>query len=334
MVAREAEGAGGLKEVRPEEINPNPNNPRVHFDEAKMDILLQSITAVGILVPLIVYRSSSDGTLYLLDGERRLKCALKLNLETVPVNQVREPTRLENLLRMFNIHNVRESWELMPTALKLEVIIRELDKKAREKGTSPATTSRQKLAELTGLAPAMVNRCLKLLSFPKEYQDLALKREIPEDFLIEMYPVLSSIKRKFPDMIPEPIQQHGANEIIDKLIEKRRENYIKSPIEFREMVSVLKSGARGVPEEKIRDKTQKLIEDKAYRIKDAYRDVAEAAYETEDIKKESLKLRKLLETLDSNALTRAQKKDLVRILQDTMNLINATIARLQGSQKR
>jgi len=106
-----------LVEIDPDLVDKNPVNPRLIFREAEMNQLLDSIREVGIQVPLSVF--SSGARYVLLDGERRWRCAKKLNLQAVPVLVQPEPSPLENLLTMFNIHNVRSDWDLMPMALKL-----------------------------------------------------------------------------------------------------------------------------------------------------------------------------------------------------------------------
>ncbi|MCK4826449.1 ParB/RepB/Spo0J family partition protein, partial [bacterium] len=100
-----------------EKIRRNPHNPRVLFDPEPLNVLRDSIKEVGILVPLLVYESIKTKDYVILDGERRWRCAKELGLPDVPANVIEEPSTLNNILRMFNIHNVREPWELMPTAL-------------------------------------------------------------------------------------------------------------------------------------------------------------------------------------------------------------------------
>jgi hypothetical protein len=83
---------------------------------------------------------------------------------------------------MFQIHKLREDWELMPTALKLQVLMEHLKEK-----------NDKNLSELTGLDQAVVQRCKKLLAYPKKYQDLMLdpdpSHRIKADFFIELYAV-------------------------------------------------------------------------------------------------------------------------------------------------
>jgi ParB-like chromosome segregation protein Spo0J len=155
----------------------------VLFDREPLDTLKRSIEKVGILVPLTVYWAAKRRSWIILDGQRRWLCARELALKKVPVNQVAEPDLVQNIVTMFQIHRLREDWELMPTALKLEVLMEALEEK-REK----------QLAVLTGLDPAVVVRCKKLLSYPRKYQELMLDPDPPKrvkaDFFIELHAVL------------------------------------------------------------------------------------------------------------------------------------------------
>jgi ParB/RepB/Spo0J family partition protein len=173
----------GVKTIQTRQLHANPHNPRMLFDKAPLDTLRRSIEKVGILVPLTVYWSKSQRNWVILDGQRRWMCAQDLGLKTVPANQVAEPSLVQNIVTMFQIHKLREDWELMPTALKLQVLIEAL-KERRDK----------QLADLTGLDQAVVVRCKKLLSYPKKYQDMMLvpdpDQRIKADFFIELYPVL------------------------------------------------------------------------------------------------------------------------------------------------
>jgi ParB family chromosome partitioning protein len=165
-------------------LKPNPHNPRVLFDELPLKILEQSIQKVGILVPLTVFKARGSEHYTILDGQRRWICAQRLQMPEVPINEVNEPTTAQNIVTMFQIHKLRQDWELMPTALKLGVLMNELN----ERRDKP-------LAELTGLDVAVVTRCKKLLWYPQHYQEMMLFADptdrIKADFFIELYPILT-----------------------------------------------------------------------------------------------------------------------------------------------
>ena len=67
-----------------EKIIPNRNQPRQVFDTEEMDNLKSSISRSGILQPLTV-RELDDGMFELIAGERRLRAAEAIGLESVPV---------------------------------------------------------------------------------------------------------------------------------------------------------------------------------------------------------------------------------------------------------
>lgn len=209
----------GVKELPTESLKPNPHNPRLLFDRVDMAILRESIKRVGILVPLVVYKASPTGDYVILDGQRRWMCAREEKHKMVPVNEVREPTPVQNIVTMFQIHKLRKDWELMPTALKLEVLMRLLQEK-RDKH----------LAEHTGLEVAVVTRCKKLLSFHKRYQDMMLdpdpEKRLKADFFIELYPVRTDrTVNKFP--------WFRKDEFTDRMLEKQERKGIKAVTDFR-----------------------------------------------------------------------------------------------------
>jgi len=121
---------GTLKHLSTHEIVPSRNNPRLLFDPEPLTALKDSIREKGVLVPITVYPLKGQDKYSILDGERRYKCCAELAEEglhlTIPANIVEPPTKIAGLLYMFSIHNYREQWELMPTALSLQTVIEEL----------------------------------------------------------------------------------------------------------------------------------------------------------------------------------------------------------------
>jgi len=77
-----ARGAS-LVEIPVEDLSPNPNQPRVYFDEESLSDLAASIREIGVLQPLLV-RQLPDGSYQLIAGERRWRAAQRAGLATVP----------------------------------------------------------------------------------------------------------------------------------------------------------------------------------------------------------------------------------------------------------
>ena len=68
-----------LKEIPTDRVTRNPDNPRIFFRSDELGTLMASINRYGIQVPITVYEEG--GGYVLIDGERRWRCADKLNLK-------------------------------------------------------------------------------------------------------------------------------------------------------------------------------------------------------------------------------------------------------------
>ncbi|MEK7633090.1 MAG: ParB/RepB/Spo0J family partition protein [Patescibacteria group bacterium] len=73
-----------LLRVSPTDIVANPRQPRHHFAEEDLTDLMASVKEHGILQPLVV-SVREDGKYELIAGERRLRSARAVGLESVPV---------------------------------------------------------------------------------------------------------------------------------------------------------------------------------------------------------------------------------------------------------
>ena len=96
-----------LLQVSPEQIVPNPQQPRKHFDEKSLNELAQSIRAQGVLQPLVVRKHPEFSNKYeLVAGERRWRALKQIDIAQVPVvlrnvsdNEILEVSLLENIQR-------------------------------------------------------------------------------------------------------------------------------------------------------------------------------------------------------------------------------------------
>jgi ParB family chromosome partitioning protein len=73
----------GLREIPPELIQPNARQPRRTFDQGRLAELAESIRTRGVLQPIVV-RPLAGGSFELVAGERRLRAAQMVELETIP----------------------------------------------------------------------------------------------------------------------------------------------------------------------------------------------------------------------------------------------------------
>jgi ParB family chromosome partitioning protein len=102
--APEAEG-GMPREIPLEAIDPNPYQPRTRMDDEQLAELAASITANGVVQPILV-RPRADGRFQLIAGERRWRASQLAGKKTIPAilrqvsdEQAMEITIVENLQR-------------------------------------------------------------------------------------------------------------------------------------------------------------------------------------------------------------------------------------------
>lgn len=97
--------AGGVMQIPVEQIQPNPHQPRIHFNENDLSELADSIREHGVLQPLVVM--SVDGGYQLIAGERRLQASKLAGLRAVPAI-LRQATKQE-LLELALIENIQRA---------------------------------------------------------------------------------------------------------------------------------------------------------------------------------------------------------------------------------
>ena len=231
--------SGVVREIPISRVEINLSNPRIIFDQEKLDSLLESVKEKGILVPLNVYVDENK-KFTIIDGERRYRVALKLGIEKLPVIINDRPKTEDYITDMFHIHNLREPWELVPTAIKLKEVEDIFTKKNKREPTE------KELSKLTGLTVSVVRRCRLVLSFPTKVQDMMLEEEsktskektavgkdrlLTEDFFIEMAKnVIVPLEKNNQKVYREV---GGSKEIFDSIIQKRKGGLIKNIVALR-----------------------------------------------------------------------------------------------------
>ncbi len=148
--------ASALRDVPTNSIQPNPNQPRVHFDEESLKDLANSIKEIGILQPLLV-RETGPGSYQLIAGERRWRAAQRAKLAEVPV-VVREIDQLGSVEQALveNLH--RQDL----TALE--------EASAYQQLADDFSLTHEQVAKRVGKSRAAVTNALRLLSLPAAVQ--------------------------------------------------------------------------------------------------------------------------------------------------------------------
>ncbi|MGQ9591607.1 MAG: ParB/RepB/Spo0J family partition protein [Planctomycetota bacterium] len=151
-------------QIPTEEIEPNPYQPRREFPLEELEALKTSIAREGFLQPVVV-RKLADGKYQLVVGERRLRAAQDLGLETVPA--LLASVEDDRLLELALVENVQRE-DLNP--IELANGYRQL---MRIKGWT-----QEVLAESLGLSRSSVSNTLRLLDLPEDIRNAIARGQI------------------------------------------------------------------------------------------------------------------------------------------------------------
>ena len=151
-------GGPVLMDIPVKDLVPNPNQPRVHFDEESLSDLSASIREIGVLQPLLV-RQMPDGSYQLIAGERRWRAAQRAGLMTVPavVKTTDDMTSVEQAL-VENLH--RQDLSPLEEASAFQQLIDDFG------------LTHDDVAKRVGKSRSSVTNALRLFSLPPAIQSL------------------------------------------------------------------------------------------------------------------------------------------------------------------
>lgn len=147
-----------LMEIPVGDITPNPHQPRLHFDEASLAELSDSIRELGVLQPLLL-RPNDEGGYVLVAGERRWRAARRAGLATVPavIRMTDDLSSVEQAL-VENLH--REDLTALEEAAAYQQLIEDFG------------LTHEQVATRVGKSRATITNVLRLLSLPPAIQHL------------------------------------------------------------------------------------------------------------------------------------------------------------------
>jgi ParB family chromosome partitioning protein len=173
---------GGVRNLDVDRIQPNPEQPRLMFDEATLEELAASIREHGVLQPILV-RPLDDGEFQLIAGERRWRASKAAGLETIPalVEEIDDDTALEISI----IENLqREDLTPLDEAAMY-------DRMVREHGYSV-----RRLAQKLGKDKGYLENRMRLADAPAEIRELVSLRKDTLSHAYELMKVEDPKKRK------------------------------------------------------------------------------------------------------------------------------------------
>lgn len=139
-------------------LEPNPNQPRQHFDEDSLAALTASIREVGVLQPVLVRRVEGD-RYELIAGERRWRSAKRAGLLAIPA-VVRETDDLSSLEQALveNLH--RQDLNPLEEAAAYQQLLDDFG------------LTHEQLSRRVGKSRAAISNTLRLFQLPPTVQKL------------------------------------------------------------------------------------------------------------------------------------------------------------------
>ena len=172
----------GVRHIPVDRITPNPEQPRIMFDEDSLRELSASIQEHGVLQPILV-RPQGGGQYQLIAGERRWRASKAAGLDTIPalVEEIDDDTALEIAI----IENLqREDLSPLDEASMYDRMIREHGYSVR------------KLAQKLGKDKGYLENRLRLADAPQEVRELVSLRRDTLSHAYELMKVDDPKKRR------------------------------------------------------------------------------------------------------------------------------------------
>jgi ParB/RepB/Spo0J family partition protein len=172
----------GVRIVHVDRIEPNPEQPRLVFEQDALDELAASIREHGVLQPILV-RPLGPNTYQIVAGERRWRASRQAGLETIPalIEEIDDDTALEIAI----IENLqREDLTPLDEAAMF-------DRMVHEHGYSI-----RKLADKLGKDKGYLENRLRLADAPPEIRELVSLRKDSLSHAYELMKIEDPKKRR------------------------------------------------------------------------------------------------------------------------------------------
>lgn len=156
-VKEEIDDADRVVYIDINEIKPNPDQPRKHFDSARLEELSNSIQENGVIQPLVVQKK--DNCYELVAGERRWRASRLAGLKKVPC-LIREFDEKQNLIVAIIENMQREDLDPMEEANGIQQMIHKFG------------FTQEQVSESLGKSRAYIANSVRLLKLPEEIQKM------------------------------------------------------------------------------------------------------------------------------------------------------------------
>jgi ParB family chromosome partitioning protein len=156
----------GMRDIPLDLIQPNARQPRRTFDQARLAELAESIRTRGVLQPIVV-RPLAGGSFELVAGERRLRAAQMVELETIPA-LVRDTDDWERLDIALAENMARVDLNAIEEARACAMLVDDLG------------LTKQEVGRRVGRSRVAISNLIRLLELPEEALELIERGELSE----------------------------------------------------------------------------------------------------------------------------------------------------------
>lgn len=150
------QNAGDVLRIPVDQIEPNPYQPRMAFDNESLEELADSIRTFGLIQPVTV-RKKSDGRYQIISGERRYKACRLVGMDMIPA-YIREAND-QGMLEMAIVENIqRQDLDPIEVAMSYQRLIDE------------CSLTQEEMADRVSKKRTSITNYLRLLKLPAKVQ--------------------------------------------------------------------------------------------------------------------------------------------------------------------
>ena len=198
----------GTVDIDVRAIYPFENHPFKVLDDEKMDELVESIKANGVLTPVLV-RPDDEGTYEMISGHRRLHAAKRAGLFRIPAI-VKEMTNDEATIAMVDANVQREGILASERAFSLKMKMDAMNHRGKRTDLTLSHEetkfhSAEKVGEAEGLGRAQVHRYIRLTELIPKLLDMVDEKRLALSVAVE----LSYMNKNVQQWIYEFIRENG-----------------------------------------------------------------------------------------------------------------------------
>jgi ParB/RepB/Spo0J family partition protein len=243
--------------------NPRGETPNQIIADKAFSRLVNSIKEYGVLEPLIVRKNGKQGKDYILvDGERRLRAAVKVKLEEVPTLIATD--EINGRILAYQVHKLRKDWSPITETKSIKTIIEEI------KESDPTISDRdlrKNIREITNSSAHEIADIMRLIKYDENIIKMVIEKELPMSSLVQ---IDSSFVAKIKKYYPEILQKYDEHRIRHVLAEKAAKGLLGST---RYLMDTFKEVFKSKEHrDEIRDLLMRFLRRKSEDITKTYKD--------------------------------------------------------------